>query len=169
VLPLALALCLLLSACGTPEPVPDAGPAAPGEGAVLERLEIVTPPAKTSYESGDAVDLSAVGSHDLADKLILGGLADGGGLAGDIQEDLGDAVCVKGCRHGDGAHAGGSGGIGARGIEAVSGGLGVHRAETDTGHGERGSASEGAFQEISSAEVGHKTFFLSCIMVLNEL
>ena len=60
VLPLALALCLLLSACGTPEPVPDAGPAAPGEGAVLERLEIVTPPAKTSDESGDTVDLSGL-------------------------------------------------------------------------------------------------------------
>ena len=75
---LALAAALLLSACGSAapaEPTAEPSPAGPGEDAVLERLEIVTPPAKTSYESGDAVDLSGL--------RIDGHYSDGG-----VRQDL---------------------------------------------------------------------------------
>ena len=119
--------------------------------------------------AGHAVDLGALGSHNLREQVVMSGLTDGRGLFGEIQDHIHDGVFIEGGGDGDGAHAGGSGRVGARRVQAVSGGLGVHCAETDTGHGERGSACERAFQEISSAEVGHKTFFLSCIMVPNGL
>ena len=111
--------------------------------------------------AGYAIDVGALGSHNLSEQVIMGNLADGRGLFGKVQNHVNDGILIEGSGDGDGAHAGGSGGVGARRIEPGSGGLGIHCAETDTGHGERSGACEGTFQEISSAEVGHKAFFLS--------
>ena len=106
--------------------------------------------------AGDAVDLGTLGGHNLADELILGGLSDAGGLAGHIQQNLGDAVFVKGRCHGDGAHTVGGGGVGAGGVDSGSVGGVLHGAETDAGHGEGSSTREGTLKEISSAQFRHE-------------
>ncbi len=105
--------------------------------------------------TGHAVDLAGLGVQHLLDQLILGGLADAVGLAGEVQLHLGDAGGVEGDGGGDLAHALGGGGVGAGGVDASgtgrsSGGTagGVAGGQTgggDTAHGSCGGDLQKAF------------------------
>ena len=67
--------------------------------------------------TGHAIDLAGLGVHDLLNELVLGCNADALGLAGEIQLHLGDGVGIKGDSGGDLAHALGSSGVGAGGVD----------------------------------------------------
>ena len=68
---------------------------------------------------GNAVDVGALGTQQLLDDGVLGGLTDGGGLLGQIQVDGDDAVGIKDRGHLHGAHALGGGGVGAGGVDSL--------------------------------------------------
>ena len=109
---------------------------------------------------GNAVDVGALGTQQLLDDGVLGGLTDGGGLLGQIQVDGDDAVGIKDRGHLHGAHALGGGGVGAGGVDALSGGF-AHTAQ-NTGGGQTEGTGSGALQKISAGEIiSHCNYLLS--------
>ena len=88
--------------------------------------------------TGHAVDLAGLGVQHLLDQLILGGLADAVGLAGEVQLHLGDAGGVEGDGGRDLAHALGGGGVGAGGVDASGTGRSSGGAAGDVAGGQTG-------------------------------
>ena len=117
--------------------------------------------------TGHTVDLAGLSVHHLLDQLVLGGLADAVGLAGQVQLYLGDAGSVKGHRGGDLAHALGGGGVGAGGVDAgctgrcSSGGAAGCIAGSQTGCGDAAHGSGCCdFQKSFTRDLFHHNFFL---------
>ena len=113
--------------------------------------------------AADAVDLGALGGHDLLNQRVLGQLPDGRGLAGKVEVNVHDGIRVKGGGDDDGAHTVSRGGIGAGGIDPLFLGGGC-RPEADPGHGNCSGSRERAFQKVSSADFGHtiSPFLIYC-------
>ena len=71
--------------------------------------------------AGHAVNGAVLGFQQLLDQLVARSLADGVGLVGQVQFDVGNSGFAEGGGHGDVAHALGGGSVGAGGV------LGCHR------------------------------------------
>ena len=115
--------------------------------------------------TGDAVDLAGLGIHDLLDQLVLGSAADALGLAGEVQFHLGDGVGIKGDGGGDLAHALGSGGVGAGGVDAgctgSTGGAVGCIAGSQTGSGDTAHGCGGCdLQKSFAGDLFHDNSFL---------
>ena len=125
--------------------------------------------------TGHTVDLAGLSVHHLLDQLVLGGLADAVGLAGQVQLHLGDAGSVKGHRGGDLAHALGGGSVGAGGVDAgctggcSSGGAAGCIAGSQTGCGDAAHGSGCCdFQKAFAGDLFHNkvpfSSFSSCFV-----
>ena len=115
--------------------------------------------------TGHAVDLAGLGVHDLLNELVLGCNADALGLAGEVQFHLGDGVGIKGDSGGDLAHALGSSGVGAGGVDTGctgnAGGATGCIAGSQTGSGDTAHGSSCCdLQKSFTGDLFHHNSFL---------
>ena len=120
--------------------------------------------------TGHTVDLAGLSVHHLLDQLVLGGLADAVGLAGEVQLHLGDGIGIKGDSSGDLAHALGSSGVGTGGVDAgCAGGAAGCIAGSQPGSGDAAHGSGCCdFQKSFTRDLFHNkvpfSSFSSCFV-----
>ena len=113
------------------------------------------------------INLSRLGRHERSLESFGSRLTDGRGLVGNIENDIRDAVFVKGHRNNNVADAGSLSRIRARDIKSL-GGFGGQGGRGDGRDGERRAAGKTRSQERTAREIRHVSSLMLQIFVTSK-